>query len=199
MDFLAVEICRASLPSYRYPLSSHEFSITLLSIGLNQITKSDLDPRSIYLLKCRTWYYHIFILNSDRALCTKCSYVFENGEPPIKHKKNLTRGSNFTQQKQKSCDYLDVELWHQTNLDNPHRAQLFEEARQALRGLGIRDELVPYAHILPFRLETAITQRDILFESEQEAVLLKEVNHGFWARVGFFTPGIHHLKNLSKR
>ncbi len=90
---------------------------------------------------------------------------------------------------------LDLELKHKTDLGNPRRARIGELARIARRELGFGDHLVPYARELPFRVEEYMV-RDGMVIVPEELKLLKEVNHGFWARVGFFTKGVRRLRRI---
>lgn len=90
---------------------------------------------------------------------------------------------------------LDVEFTHRATLEISSSAELFEGARQSRRELGFGDQLVPYAHELPSRLDEFLV-RDGVALSDREMKLLKEVNHGYWARVGAFSPGVRRLNRF---
>lgn len=92
-------------------------------------------------------------------------------------------------------DLLDLESKHMTDSENPRRARLVELAQKARKELGFGDHLVPYARELPFRIEEFLVRDSVVF-SEDEIKLLREVNHGLWARVGFFTTGVRRLQRL---
>jgi hypothetical protein len=90
---------------------------------------------------------------------------------------------------------LEIERRHDSARDIPRRARIADTIRQGRRALGFGDHLVKYVDELPFRLEESLA-RDGVVLVEEELKLLKEVNHGSWARVGFFTEGVHRLERL---
>ncbi len=91
---------------------------------------------------------------------------------------------------------LDMELRYSTAHDNPRRLRNYENARNERRSLGLRDELAPLARELPFRFEEALEQHPSLVMSTEELALIRQVNMGYWLRVGLFTPGIRRLRRL---
>ncbi len=89
---------------------------------------------------------------------------------------------------------LDLELENRIP-EIPRRANISELAKKARRELGFDDQLVPYAHVLPFQVDEFLLRDNVAF-SEEGRKLLKGVNHGFWARVGAFTKGLGKLDRL---
>lgn len=92
-------------------------------------------------------------------------------------------------------ELLDEEFRHKPHLIQPRRAKLFEEAQQARRALGFGDHLVLYVNRVPFLLEELLAQDGVALP-EGDLMLLQQVNHGFWAKAGFFTKGVRRLEDL---
>ncbi len=90
---------------------------------------------------------------------------------------------------------LDLESKHRIDSGNAHRAGIAELARGLRRELEFDDHLLPYVHELPFRMDEFLA-RDGVTLPKNELKLLKEVNHGYWARVGYFTPGVRRLRKV---
>lgn len=93
---------------------------------------------------------------------------------------------------------LDVESQYRAFPESQSNANVIELVKRARRELGFGDHLVPYANELPFRVEEFLAQDGVVL-TEEELKLLKTVNHGSWARVGFFTKGVQRLRRLDRR